>query len=93
MQTSVFLTGFTRQGVESARDSPDRTRREWSSCSAGRGGSSSSPWDGTTASSSPTFPTTGSAQAALTLASSDNVTTETLRAFPLEAFREIVAAA
>lgn len=92
-ETYVFLTTFTRRGVERVSDSPDRTEDARAEVEA-MGGTSND-----------LFVTTGRydglvmpefldgrtpVKAALTLASGGNVTTETLRSFTLEEFREIV---
>ena len=95
MPTYVLLTTFTQTGVENVRDSPERTdhARElieslggtWKDFYVTMGR-----YDGVVIANFPDDET--AAQAALALAESGNVTTETLRAFDLEEFREIVDA-
>ncbi|WP_255194451.1 GYD domain-containing protein [Natronobeatus ordinarius] len=95
MQTYVLLTTFTNQGIENVRDSPERTdhARElveslggtWKEFFVTMGR-----YDGVVIVDFPDDET--AAQAALTLAESGNVTTETLRAFSLEEFRDVVEA-
>lgn len=95
MPTYVFLTTFTQQGIEHVSESPDRTevaRAEVESM----GGTwkeffvTMGRYDGIVVVEFPDDET--AAQAALALASSGNVTTETLRAFTLDEFRDIVDA-
>lgn len=95
MLTYVLLTTFTQQGVENVRDSPERTDH-----AKGMVESLGGTWkeffvtmgrdDGVVIADSPDDAT--AAQAVLTLAESDNVTTEPLRAFTLDEFRDIVEA-
>ena len=95
MQTYVLLTTFTNQGIENVRESPERTdhARElveslggtWKDFFVTMGR-----YDGVVIVDFPDDET--AAQAALTLAESGNVTTETLRAFSLEEFRDVVEA-
>lgn len=93
MPTYVFLTSFTQQGVQHVHDSPERTE-EAKELVEGLGGTwqafyvTMGQYDGLVIAEFPDDET--AAQAALTLASSGNVTTETLRAFPLDEFRDIV---
>lgn len=93
MPTYVLLTEFTQQGIENVHDSPDRTEDAkalvesmgglWKSFFVTMGR-----YDGLIIADFPDAET--AAQAALSLASSGNVTTETLRAFTLDEFRETV---
>ena len=95
MPTYVLLTSFTQQGIENVRDSPDRTEHAkemveslggtWKEFFATLGR-----YDGVVIVDFPDDAT--AARAALTLAESGNVTTETLRAFTLAEFRDIVEA-
>ena len=95
MQTYVILTTFTNQGIENVRDSPERTEhaRElveslggtWKEFFVTMGR-----YDGVVIADFPDDET--AAQAVLTLAESGNVTTETLRAFSLEEFRDVAEA-
>ena len=95
MPTYVLLTTFTQTGVENVRDSPERTdhARElveslggtWKDFYVTMGR-----YDGVVIADFPDDET--ATQAVLSLAESGNVTTETLRAFDLEEFREIVDA-
>ena len=93
MPTYILLTSFTQQGVESVRDSPDRTEHAkemvesvggtWKEFFVTMGR-----YDGVVVADFPDDAT--AAKGALTLAESGNVTTETLRAFTLDEFRDIV---
>ena len=95
MPTYIRLTTFTQQGVENVRDSPERTEHAkemvesvggtWKEffVTMGRYG-------GVVIADFPDDAT--ATQAALTLAKSGNVTTEILRAFTLDEFRDIVEA-
>lgn len=93
MPTYVFLTRFTQQGIENVRDSPERTD-EAQELVESMGGTwqaffiTMGRYDGVVIAEFPDDDT--AAQAALTLGSSGNVTTETLRAFTLDEFRDIV---
>jgi uncharacterized protein with GYD domain len=95
MPTYVLLTSFTEQGIEAVEDSPERTEHAkelvesvggtWQDffLTMGR-------YDGVVIADFPDDET--AARAVLTLASSGNVTTETLRAFTQAEFRDIVDA-
>lgn len=93
MPTYVLLTTFTQQGVENVRDSPERTDHAkemveslggtWTGFFVTMGR-----YDGVVIADFPDDST--AVQAVLRLAASGNVATETLRAFPLEEFRDIV---
>ena len=93
MATYVLLTRFTPKGVENVRDSPNRTEDAramvesvggtWNDFFVTMGR-----YDGVVIADFPDDAT--AALAALTLASSANVTTETLRAFTLDEFRQLV---
>lgn len=95
MPTYVLLTTFTQQGIEAVEASPERTEHAkelvesvggtWRDffLTMGR-------YDGVVIAEFPDDET--AARAVLTLASSGNVTTETLRAFSLSEFRDIVDA-
>lgn len=93
MQTYVFLTRFTEQGIENVHESPERTRHakemveslggSWQSFFVTMGR-----YDGLVIAEFPDDET--AASAALALGSSGNVTTETLRAFTLEEFQGVV---
>lgn len=95
MPTYILLTTFTQQGVETVRDSAERTDHAkemvesvggtWNEFFVTMGR-----YDGVVIADFPDDET--AAQAVLTLAESGNVTTETLRAFTLEEFRDIVDA-
>ena len=95
MSTYVLLTTFTQTGAENVRNSPERTdhARElveslggtWKDFYVTMGR-----YDGVVIADFPDDAT--AAQAVLALAESGNVTTETLRAFDLEEFRELVDA-
>ncbi|WP_265111046.1 GYD domain-containing protein [Halosolutus halophilus] len=93
MPTYVFLTTFTQQGIEHVSDSPDRTEDAKAEVES-MGGTwkaffvTMGRYDGLVIAEFPDDET--AAQAALTLASSGNVTTETLRAFTLDEFRDLV---
>lgn len=93
MPTYVLLTKFTEQGIEHVADSPERTA-EAQSLVESLGGTwkdfyvTMGQYDGVVIVEFPDDET--AATAALELASSGNVTTETLRAFSLEEFRGIV---
>ena len=95
MPTYVFLTTFTQQGIENIHDSPDRTE-DAKALVESMGGTwkgffvTMGRYDGLVVADFPDNAT--AAQAALILASSSNVTTETLRAFTLDEFRDIVEA-
>lgn len=95
MPTYVFLTTFTQQGIENVRDSPDRTE-EAKDLVESLGGTwlafyvTMGRYDGLVIAEFPDDDT--AARAALTLGRSGNVTTETLRAFTLDEFRDIVDA-
>lgn len=95
MPTYVLLTTFTQQGVENIRDSPERTEhaREMVESFGGTWKEffvTMGRYDGVVIADFPDDAT--ASQAVLTLAESGNVTTETLRAFTLDEFRDIVAA-
>jgi uncharacterized protein with GYD domain len=95
MPTYVLLTTFTQQGVENVQDSPERTEhaREMVESLGGTWRDffiTMGRYDGVVIADFPDDET--AAQAALTLAESGNVTTETLRAFTLNEFRDIVEA-
>jgi uncharacterized protein with GYD domain len=95
MPTYVLLTNFTQQGIEHVHESPERTEHAkamveslggtWRSFFVTMGR-----YDGVVIADFPDGET--AAQAALTLAESGNVTTETLRAFSLDEFRDVVDA-
>ena len=93
MPTYVFLTRFTQQGIENVHDSPARTE-EAKAMIESIGGTwrdffvTMGRYDGLIIADLPDDET--AARAALTLANSGNVTTETLRAFSLEEFEAIV---
>lgn len=93
MPTYVLLTTFTQQGVENVQDSPERTEyaREMVESLGGTWRYffvTMGRYDGVVIAD---FPDDATAhEAVVTLAGSGNVTTETLRAFTLDAFREIV---
>lgn len=95
MPTYVFLTRFTQQGVENVHESPDRTEHAKAMVES-LGGTwqaffvTMGRYDGLVVAEFPDDET--AAQAALALSKSGNVTTETLRAFTLEEFRDIVEA-
>jgi uncharacterized protein with GYD domain len=95
MQTYVFLTRFTQQGVENVRQSPERTE-EAKEMVESLGGTweafyvTMGRYDGLVVAEFPDDET--AAMAALELGSSGNVTTETLRAFTLEEFGDLVEA-
>lgn len=95
MPTYVFLTTFTEQGIENVRESPERTE-EAKALVESMGGTweaffvTMGRYDGVVIAEFPDDDT--AARAALTLASGGNVTTETLRAFTLEEFGDIVDA-
>lgn len=93
MPTYVFLTRFTQQGIENVRDSPDRTEaaRELVESMGGTWEAffvTMGRYDGLVIAEFPDDDT--AARAALALGSSGSVTTETLRAFTLDEFRDIV---
>lgn len=95
MPTYVLLTTFTQQGVENVRASPERTEhaREMVESLGGTWREffvTMGRYDGVVIADFPDDET--AAQAALTLGESGNVTTETLRAFTLDEFGEIVDA-
>ena len=95
MQTYVFLTQFTRQGIENVRDSPTRTEeaREMVESLGGTWEAffvTMGRYDGLVVAGFPDDET--AASAALALGRGGNVTTETLRAFTLEEFRDVVEA-
>lgn len=93
MPTYVLLTTFTQQGIENVQDSPERTEHAKSLVES-VGGTwkeffvTMGRYDGVVIAEFPDDET--AAQAVLTLARSGNVTTETLRAFTLDEFRDIV---
>jgi uncharacterized protein with GYD domain len=95
MPTYVLLTTFTRKGVENVQDSPERTEHARKMIES-LGGTwrnffvTMGRYDGVVVADFRDDET--AAQAALTLAESGNVTTETLRAFTLDEFRDIVEA-
>lgn len=95
MPTYVFLTKFTQQGIENVHESPDRTEDARAMVES-LGGTwqaffvTMGQYDGLVVAGFPDDET--ASQAALALASSGNVTTETLRAFTLDEFRDIVDA-
>ena len=95
MPTYVLLTTFTKQGAENVRDSPERTDHAKETVES-LGGTwldffiTMGRYDGVVIADFPDDAT--AAQAVLTLAESGNVTTETLRAFTLDEFRDIVDA-
>lgn len=95
MPTYVFLTNFTQQGIENVQDSPERTEhaRELVESMGGTWQAfyiTMGRYDGLVIAEFPDDDT--AAQAALMLGRSGNVTTETLRAFTLDEFRDIVDA-
>ncbi len=95
MPTYVLLTTFTQEGIENVRDSPERTEHAkdlveslggtWKDFFVTMGR-----YDGVVIADFPDDAT--AARAVLELAESGNVTTETLRAFTLEEFRDIIDA-
>lgn len=93
MPTYVLLTRFTQQGLENIHESPDRTE-DAKAMVESMGGTwkaffvTMGRYDGLVIAEFPDDET--AAQAVLTLASSGNVTTETLRAFTLNEFRETI---
>lgn len=93
MPTYVFLTTFTQQGIEAVHESPDRTE-EAKAMVESMGGTwqaffvTMGRFDGLVIAEFPDDET--AAQAALALGRSGSVTTETLRAFTLAEFRELV---
>lgn len=93
MPTYVLLTTFTQQGIEAVADSPERTDHAKALVES-VGGTwrdffvTMGRYDGVVIAEFPDDET--AARAVLALASSGNVTTETLRAFSLEEFRDIV---
>lgn len=93
MQTYVFLTRFTTQGIENVHESPERTEHAKSMVES-MGGTWRSffvtmgRYDGLVVAEFPDAET--AASAALALGSGGNVATETLRAFTLEEFRDVV---
>ena len=95
MPTYILLTSFTQQGVENVRASPERTVHAKEMVES-LGGTwkdffvTMGQYDGVVVADFPDDET--AAQAALSLAESGNVTTETLRAFTLNEFRDIVEA-
>lgn len=95
MPTFVLLTSFTEQGVRNVRHSPERTEHAKEMVES-VGGTwrdffvTMGRYDGVVIADFPDDET--AAQAALTLAESGNVTTETLRAFSLDEFRDILDA-
>ena len=95
MPSYVFLTTFTEKGIENVRDSPERTE-EAKALVESMGGTweaffiTMGRYDGIVIAEFPDDDT--AARAALTLASGGHVTTETLRAFTLEEFGDIVDA-
>lgn len=90
----MVLTRFTQQGVENVRESSERTEHAREIVES-LGGTwreffvTMGRYDGVVIADFPDEET--AAQVVLTLAESGNVTTETLRAFDLEAFRDIVS--
>lgn len=95
MQTYVFLTTFTEQGVENVHESPDRTD-EAKAMVESLGGTweaffvTMGRYDGLVVAEFPDAET--AAQAALALGRGGSVTTETLRAFTLSEFCDLVEA-
>lgn len=95
MPTYALLTTFTQQGIANIHDSPNRTEDAKAEVES-IGGTwkaffvTMGRYDGLVIAEFPDDQTT--AQTVLTLASSGNVTTETLRAFTLDEFRDIVEA-
>lgn len=95
MPTYVLLTKFTQQGIENVHESPDRTE-DAKALVESIGGTwteffvTMGRYDGLVIADFPDDAT--AAQAVLALASSGSVTTETLRAFTLDEFRDIVEA-
>lgn len=95
MPTYVLLTAFTQQGVEHVRESPARTTHAKEMIES-VGGTwrdffvTMGRYDGVVIVDFPDDTT--AAQAALALAESGNVSTETLRAFSLDEFEDIVDA-
>lgn len=93
MPTYVLLTKFTQQGIENVDESPQRTA-DAKAMVEELGGTwrdffvTMGRYDGVVIVDFPDDET--AAQAALRLANSGNVTTETLRAFTLEEFDDIV---
>ena len=95
ISTYVLLTKFTQPGIENDHESPERTEEAKARIES-MGGTwqaffvTMGRYDGLVIAEFPDDAT--AAEAILTLASSGNVTTETLRAFTLDEFREIVEA-
>lgn len=95
MPTYVLLTNFTPRGIENVHDSPDRTEKAKALVES-MGGTwqaffyTLGRYDGLVIADFPNDDT--AVQTVLTLASSGNVTTETLRAFTLDEFRDIIDA-
>ena len=95
MPTYVLLTTFTQRGIENVRDSPERTEHAMELVES-LGGTwkdffvTMGRYDGVVIVDFPDDAT--AARAVLELAESGNVTTETLRAFTLEEFRDVVDA-
>lgn len=93
MQSYVILTSFTRTGIENVEESPERTA-EAASLIESLGGELREffvvmgRYDGVLIADFPDDET--AAAAVLALGQSGNVTTETLKAFDLDEFREIV---
>ncbi|MFB6361608.1 MAG: GYD domain-containing protein [Halobacteriales archaeon] len=94
MPTYVLLTSFTQQGIENVSESPERTEHAKEMVES-LGGTwreffvTMGRYDGVVIADFPDDQV--AAQAVLTLAESGNVTTESLRAFDLEEFRDIVS--
>jgi uncharacterized protein with GYD domain len=95
MQTYVFLTRFTEQGIENVRESPARTAEAMEMVES-LGGTweaffvTMGRYDGLVVAEFPDDE--AAARAALALGRGGNVTTETLRAFTLEEFGDLVEA-
>ena len=95
MPTYVFLTKFTQQGIENIHESPDRTE-DAKAMVESMGGTwqaffvTMGRYDGLVVAEFPDDET--AAKAAFVLASSGSVTTETLRAFTLDEFSDLVDA-
>lgn len=95
ISTYLLLTKFTQSGIENVHESPERTE-EAKAVIESMGGTWQAffvmmgRYDGLVIAEFPDDAT--AAEAILTLASSGNVTTETLRAFTLDEFRDIVEA-
>ncbi len=94
MPTYVVLTRFTRTGIENVEESPDRTEHARALIESAGGELREffvvmGRYDGVLVADFPDDET--AARVVLELGRSGNVTTETLKAFDLDAFRELVA--